>query len=103
DSSMDTTDHREPDLVAGGRMYHLYCAACHQPDGRGSELIKSASFVGPDSPLHRSDDELVRVVREGVTRAATEEPAMPPFGQALTTREIKDILGYIRAEFGKSP
>lgn len=95
------TSAAAPDLAAGREIYTLYCAACHQSDGTGSAVIQSAKFVGDGSPLHKSDAELATAIRNGITRGANEEPAMPPFGQALGPREIENVIAYLRAAFGE--
>jgi len=86
-----------PDITNGRRVYLTFCVSCHQPDGRGGGIpgFAAADFVGPTSPLHKSDEDLLRVISQGI-----EGKAMPAFGQVLSAEERGDVLAFIRRTFG---
>src|SRR5690606_14093591 len=93
----EVVQSRQPtDVQKGGELYRQYCAMCHLPDGRGSQGIGAASFVGPESPLARSDDGLQAIVSAG-----KDDKGMPPFGSTLSLEEIQDVVAYLRQAFGR--
>src|SRR5258708_25780513 len=63
-----------PDAAASSATYRAKCAACHGPDGGGSEVGKS--MHGPDLRSHaaqkNSAAQIAPVLSEGTRR-------MPPF------------------------
>jgi mono/diheme cytochrome c family protein len=93
-------------LVAHGRrIYGVYCAACHQPDGRGRP--------GQFPPLAGSEwvnaggvNRIIRVVLDGVAgpmtvRGQTFNNAMLPWRAHLSDEDIVAVLTFVRrnAEF----
>ncbi|HLV02614.1 MAG TPA: c-type cytochrome [Acidobacteriota bacterium] len=93
----EVVQSRQPtDVQKGGELYRQYCAMCHLPDGRGSQGIGAASFVGPESPLAKSDDELKAIISAG-----KDDKGMPPFGSTLSLEEIQDVVAYLRQAFGR--
>ncbi len=86
---------------APAATYAAYCAPCHGERGNGKGY--NAPYL-PDPPgPHadpaitglRSDDELFDVIFVG--GYAYGRPArMPPWGQTLSTAEIRGLVGYIR-------
>ncbi len=83
-------------LVAEGKkVYALFCAACHQPDGRGMKG-GAANFVDDKSRLAKSDEQLLKSIAQGV-----ETKGMPAFGSTLPKGQQKAVLAYLRAAFGE--
>ena len=80
--------------------YRRYCVACHGDDGRGNGGTTGADFTAADSPLAKSDAELLTSVREGkLGKRAT----MPPHKPVLKDAEISAVIAYVRKRFGKPP
>lgn len=97
------TDDAGPDPESGRLIYATFCATCHQPDGRGGGLpgapqLAAANFRqrGPESPLAKSDEVLLKTITEGA-----EGKPMPPFGGVLKPGQIRDVLAYLRSAFGE--
>ena len=87
----------------GRTRFETYCAACHQPDGVGSEgggppLDDSPWVKGPDS-------RLIRIVLHGLrgpveVEGRVYDREMLGFGRILSDGEIASLLTYLRARFG---
>ena len=86
----------------GERVYHTFCANCHQKDGLGAS--------GRFPPLAGTDwvtgdkERLIKVIIHGMEepteiKGETYTLAMPQHG-FLTDQEIADVLTYIRKSFG---
>jgi mono/diheme cytochrome c family protein len=84
-------------IVEGKKVYSMFCAACHQPDGRG---IKggAANFVEDKTRLAKTDEQLLQSITHGV-----ELKGMPAFGSTLPKGQQKAVLAYLRAAFGDAP
>ncbi len=92
-----------PDAESGRRIYATFCVTCHQADGSGGGLpgapqLAAANFRqrGPEAPLAKSDEALLKVIAEGA-----EGKPMPPFGAVLQPGQIRDVLAYLRVAFGE--
>jgi len=85
----------------GQAIYVQTCVACHGADGKGT-IPGVADFTGKDSPLAKSDAELLRNITGGF-QSPGSFMAMPPKGgnPALTEADVKAVLDYLRSEFGK--
>jgi mono/diheme cytochrome c family protein len=81
-----------PDPARGRETYMLYCVACHQPDGRGSQQIGTPDYTSAESPLKKPDEELLAIIGGGRNQ-------MPPFGNVLPPQSIHDVLAYLREAF----
>jgi glucose/arabinose dehydrogenase len=98
-------DNLEKDLVVGGeKIFTVYCAACHQNDGKGAS--------GRFPPLAGTDwvtgdkKRLIGILLNGlegsiVVNGETYINAMPQHG-FLSDREIANVLTYIRQSFGNA-
>ncbi|MEZ5803700.1 MAG: cytochrome c [Rhizobiaceae bacterium] len=98
-------------VVARGRvLYADHCAGCHGAKGEGQTVAGLAATDGPLAPPHDStghtwqhpDFALVQLTKSGVASVAClplDENAMPKFADALTDREILDILSYIKSSW----
>ena len=85
------------DPEAGAAVYARICIACHAADGRGNGGLTGADFIGDPSRLAKSNADLIRSITHGVL---DKSPPMPAQGQVLSEQEIKDVLSYVRREFG---
>jgi len=81
-------------IAEGKKVYSLFCAACHQPDGRG---IKggAANFVDDKTRLAKTDEALLKLIAAGV-----EAKGMPAFGSTLPKGQQRAVVAYLRAAFG---
>ena len=81
-------------VLEGKKVYSLFCAACHQADGRG---VKggAASFVDDKTRLAKTDEELLTSIVGGI-----ETKGMPAFGATLPKGQQRAVLAYLRAAFG---
>lgn len=96
-------DNLEKDIVAGGeKIFNLYCATCHQKDGKGAS--------GRFPPLAATDwvtgdkKRLIGVLLNGlegniVVNGETFINAMPQHS-FLSNEEAANVLTYIRQNFG---
>lgn len=96
-ASLETVGPAVADGQPGGKeIFQRQCAPCHGVHGRGDGPVaaalnpKPANLADPDFQAQRSDDALVRTIREG-------KGAMPGFGGQFTDAEIRALVGYIRS------
>ncbi|MBT8037208.1 MAG: cytochrome c [Verrucomicrobiae bacterium] len=85
------------DPVAGEAVYKKICTACHQADGSGMNGMLAANFVKDKTRLAKSNEELLKSIRDGITK---DGKVMPPQKGVLTEQEMKDALAFIRKSFG---
>lgn len=85
-----------PAATTGAALYAQHCQACHQADGRGLDGRVAADFNASPGVLDKSDEELLRSVREGRTGSIGTMPAM---GATLTEEELRQALSFVRASF----
>jgi mono/diheme cytochrome c family protein len=82
-----------PDPVRGEQIFKYNCMVCHQADGKGSQQVGTPDYTLPGGPLSRSDEELLATIAGGKNQ-------MPPFGNVLSSQDIKHVLAYVRKAFG---
>ncbi|MBU0590425.1 MAG: c-type cytochrome [Gammaproteobacteria bacterium] len=85
----------------GKTVFESTCIACHGADG-GGVIPGVPDFKRKDGPLSKSDAVLSKHVTEGFQ--GPESPmAMPAKGgnPSLTNKEVREVLKYIRQEFGR--
>jgi mono/diheme cytochrome c family protein len=90
--AQSTAALKPADASRGRETYLLYCVACHQPDGRGSQQIGTPDYTAAESPLKKPDEELLGIIANGRNQ-------MPPFGNVLPAQSIHDVLAYLREAF----
>ena len=93
---------RESTAEPGTRLFHNYCAACHQDDaqsvGEAPPLYESPWVMGPE-------ERLIKIVLHGVrgrleVQGETYDREMPGFGAVLSDEEVASLLSFVRARFG---
>ncbi|HEY4379377.1 MAG TPA: cytochrome c, partial [Acidobacteriaceae bacterium] len=72
----------------GARQFAVTCAGCHGADGSGS--LKGPAIGSLAKTVARSDDELIRIVRDGVPGKG-----MPP-AKALGDEKVAALVRYLR-------
>lgn len=84
----------------GEAVYLRGCIACHGEDGAGA-MPGLPDLTDKDGPLSKPAGELFKNIWNGVESGAFPEP-MPPKGgdDDLTKPEIRQVLEYMRQEFG---
>ena len=92
-----------PSSSRGAVLFQTYCAACHQPDGKGTPG-RIPPLAG--SPwVSGSEDRIIRIVLHGLrgpieVNGATFEVEMLGFGPVLSDEEVADVLTEVRSRFG---
>ncbi len=88
------------DATAGKAVYSQTCIACHGANGKGT-IPGITDFSAKDSPLRKSDAELVSNISEGF-QSPGSFMAMPSKGgnPTLNEADVRAVLAYLRAEFG---
>lgn len=94
DPNADTSLPGDP--VAGAPIYARVCLACHGSDGRGNGGI-GGDFAQPER-LQQDNAVLINTITNG---SNVNGRVMPPQSAVLSEQEIKDVLSYIRQEFGE--
>ena len=90
-------------LENGRAAYEISCAVCHGAGGKG-DIPGVPDFTKKGSSLSKSDQELFQNILNGY-QSPGSFMEMPPKGgnQDLTEQDIRDIILYLREEFGKKP
>ena len=81
---------------AGAQTYKSNCVVCHGADGTGTPTGKS--LKAPD--LH-TDAVQKMTAAQMITQVSDGKNNMPPFKSTLSEDQIKDVVAYVRATFGK--
>ena len=87
------------DTEEGKKVYAQTCIACHGANGKGS-IPGVGDFTRADGPLAKSDEVLIKSIRDGLTTPG-KPLSMPAKGgnPSLTDAEIAAVLRYLRASF----
>ena len=87
--------------LSGEQIYNQTCIACHGSNGVGT-VPGSPNFSKQNSPLVKSDSELMKNVIEGYQTPGSPM-GMPAKGgnSSLTSEDIRSVLLFIRDKFGK--
>ncbi len=89
------------DTTHGKKIYFEYCKFCHGNHGKGDGPsgkalpVNPANFTDKDFMTLEPDEELFNAISGGAS-AVGESPFMPAFGYVLKTRDIQDVLAYLR-------
>lgn len=81
--------------------FQWYCAQCHDQDGTGRGINATKftgtprNFTDPKKMTKITDEQIFNVITGGGP-ANTVSSGMPPWGNVLTSDEIKNLIKYIR-------
>jgi len=80
-----------PDAAASSATYRAKCAACHGPDGGGSEVGKSMHVpdLRSQAVQKQTDAELAQIISNG-------KGGMPAFKDSLSEDQIHALVTHIR-------
>jgi len=89
-------------VEGGGRVYRAICAACHQPNGKGSANAGYPPLAGSEWVLTESPDKVIAIIANGlqgpieVAGESYGKVAMPAQGGALSDEDIANVITFIR-------
>lgn len=86
-------------MVMGKRLYMGYCAACHQPHGKG--VPRQYPPLTQSEWVEGSPHRLARILLHGLegpiqVKGQTYQSVMPPLGPRMTDEQVSALLTYIR-------
>lgn len=95
-------------VARGQALYRAHCADCHGAHGEGKAVAGDGARSAPPAPPHNAsghtwqhpDFALIELTKSGMSTLgcrSLDENGMPRFEQALTDREVVDILSYIKS------
>ena len=90
-----------PDETAKA-VFQNSCATCHGPGGKGDGImtaslpVKPKDFTDCKEMVPVSDDVITKVIKSG-GQSAELSPLMPPFGGALSDKQISGLVDFIRS------
>jgi mono/diheme cytochrome c family protein len=87
----------------GAAVYAGACATCHD-QGRQASSGTALHLALGTAVTAPTPSNLIRITLQGITPG--EDSAgrrMPGFGEALTDEQVRDLVHYLRAEFGRAP
>jgi mono/diheme cytochrome c family protein len=87
---------------AGKKIFNQNCVVCHGVAGHGDGPAsaglnpKPANFSDPARLRVMTEEKQIHVVTNGGA-AEKLSPVMPPFGDALSPQQIRDVVAYVRS------
>ncbi|MBI4596229.1 MAG: c-type cytochrome [Candidatus Tectomicrobia bacterium] len=88
----------ERTLAKGKKLFNIFCSVCHGPEAKGNGPIASKYVQPPDLAMdfykQRSDGHIYGTIRFGSV-------VMPPYGEAMSSEEIWEVVNYLRSLQGK--
>lgn len=75
----------EPNLVEGAKVFNATCSGCHGEDGTGGHFGGASLVASNDSAA------VVTILNEGRNN-------MPALAAALSSEQMRDVIGYITVE-----
>ncbi len=86
-----------PQVAAGGHVFVQFaCSRCHGPQGQGgvSQYVPTLSKVG----RQLTPAQLRKIIDHGLGESANPtRPYMPVWGAVISTRQVGELVAYIRA------
>jgi mono/diheme cytochrome c family protein len=85
----------------GKKLYSQYCSTCHGDTGKGDGSAAQALPAKPADHTNGgimnqlSDQFLITIISKGGS-AVGKSSFMPAWGNAISDKEIRDIVAYIR-------
>jgi mono/diheme cytochrome c family protein len=95
-------------IAAGGSgqtLYLSYCSTCHGTTGQGTD-DNAPSLVNNPSVSAEEPDNLIKVIAFGAETPVTQGNIpfkMPAYHGLLQPQQMRDIVNYVRGEWGNSP
>lgn len=88
----------------GAKIFAANCARCHGKEGKGDgpDLVKLQSAVSPDdwtdkeSNKELTDSFIIAMITKG-GKANGKSRIMPAFGDKLNSRQVQELLVFIRS------
>jgi mono/diheme cytochrome c family protein len=85
----------------GVAIYAGACAQCHGEAGR-HPLLRAVDLALSSTLRNPRPDNAIRIIRGGIEPLPGKPgPMMPPFADALTDRQLADLLSYLRGAFAE--
>ena len=87
--------------AAGKKIFLQNCVVCHGAEGKGNGPAaaglnpKPANFSDPARQASMTEDKQIHVITAGGSSEKLS-PLMPPFGEALSTQQVRDVVAFIR-------
>lgn len=86
----------------GAQIFSSTCAACHQPQGEGTETYPP---LAGSEWVKGNENRLIRIIMQGLTgdvevQGQVYSGAMPAWGHTLSDAEIAAVATYIRSSWG---
>jgi mono/diheme cytochrome c family protein len=82
------------DIANGGQLYRTNCLSCHGPNG---DTLSNAPVMNGKFRRGNSDEELTRILRNGISGTAmTAQPS-------LTEAQALNIVGFLRSVASTTP
>jgi mono/diheme cytochrome c family protein len=87
----------EPRVAAGAHDFVSFaCAQCHGEQGRGGVSADVPALTGVSKQL--TPPELRRIIDHGLGESANPtKPYMPVWGEVISSRQVSDLIAYLRA------
>ena len=81
--------------------FKTYCSTCHGAQGKGDGPARTgmtpppANFPDPARLANRSDDRILKTIREGGASVGLS-PVMPPWKGVIKDEDIQNLAAYLR-------
>ena len=83
--------------------FQWYCVQCHGSEGKGDGInsvdelpVGPMNLTNPEEMKKFSSDQIIQTVTHGGP-TNTLDSLMPPWGNRLTSDEIRDLMRYVRS------
>jgi len=98
-----------PIRADGAALYAAHCAACHQPDGNGTEGLAPplAGVLQKWAKVAAGREYLAQVLVSGmvgsITSGGVKYNGNMPSAAGLSDDELSAVMGYVLSSFNASP